>query len=101
MRDVDDFPHRPSVHPLPVPARASSWQRVAQPVYVSLQPYAHELYGRSVRPPGTVTRQLRLTGTVLHCVPARPHRQLPPKHIIRAMSRLGPGSRRAPYKVGR
>ena len=100
-RDVDDFLRRPPTHPLLVPARALVWRRVAQLAYASLPPYAHELYGRSVRSPGTVTRQLRLTGTVLRCVPARLRRQLPPKHIIRAMSRLGPGSRPAPYKVGR
>ena len=100
-RDVDDFLRSPPTHPLLVPAREVLWRRVAQLAYASLPPYAHELYGRSVRSPGTVTRQLRLTGTVLRCVPARLRWQLPPKHIIRAMSRLGPGSRPAPYKVGR
>ncbi|PSM40770.1 DUF2236 domain-containing protein [Streptomyces dioscori] len=99
-RDVDDFLCRPPVHPLLVPARALLWRWVAQTAYASLPPHAHELYGRSVRSPRAVTRRLRLTGTVLRCVPARLRWQLPPKHIIRAMSRLGPGSRPAPYKVG-
>jgi hypothetical protein len=48
-----------------------------------------------------VTRRLRLTGTLLRCIPARLRWQLPPKHILRAMARLGPGARPAPYKVGR
>ncbi|MGP4046150.1 oxygenase MpaB family protein [Streptomyces sp. 2A115] len=100
-RDVDDFLRGPPTHPLLVPARALLWRRVAQLAYASLPPYAHELYGRSVGPPETVTRQLRLTGTVLRSVPERLRWQLPPKHILRAMSRLGPGSRPAPYKLGR
>jgi uncharacterized protein (DUF2236 family) len=100
-REVDDFLRRPPIHPLLVPARALLWRWVAHVAYASLPPYAQELYGRSIRSPGTVTRQLRLTGTVLRCVPARLRWQLPPKHIIRAMSRLGPGSRPAPYKLGR
>jgi uncharacterized protein (DUF2236 family) len=100
-REVDDFLRRPPIHPLLLPARALLWRWVAQLAYASLPPYAHELYGRSAQSPGTVTRQLRLTGTVLRCVPARLRWQLPPKHILRAMSRLGPGSRPAPYKLGR
>ncbi|NNN29708.1 DUF2236 domain-containing protein [Streptomyces sp. S3(2020)] len=100
-RAVDDFLLRPPTHPLLVPARAVLWRRVAQLAYAALPPYAHELYGRPAPKPTTVTRQLRATGTLLRCVPARLRWQLPPKHILRAMSRLGPGSRPAPYKVGR
>ncbi|WP_406327537.1 oxygenase MpaB family protein [Streptomyces sp. NBC_00203] len=99
--DVDDFLVRPPVHPLLVPARALLWRRVAHLAYAALPPYAHELYGRAAPPPATVTRRLRFTGTLLRCVPARLRWQLPPKHILRAMSRLGPGSRPAPCKVGR
>ncbi|MFC7259821.1 oxygenase MpaB family protein [Streptomyces lutosisoli] len=99
--DVDDFLVRPPVHPLLVPARALLWRRVAHLAYAALPPYAHELYGRAVPPPATVSRRLRVTGTLLRCVPARLRWQLPPKHILRAMSRLGPGSRPAPCKVGR
>ncbi|MFI1412639.1 oxygenase MpaB family protein [Streptomyces sp. NPDC020707] len=99
-REAEDFLRRPPVHPLLVPARALLWRWVAQTAYASLPPRAHELYGRSVRSPRAVTRRLRLTGTVPRCVPARLRRRLPPKHVIRAMSRLGPGSRPAPYKVG-
>ncbi|MEW2399053.1 oxygenase MpaB family protein [Streptomyces sp. NPDC046862] len=100
-REVDDFLRTPPTHPLLVPARALLWRRVANLAYASLPPYAHELYGRPAPPPAVVTRRLRLTGTLLRCVPARLRWQLPPKHIIRAMRRLGPGSRPAPYKVMR
>ncbi|WP_405577085.1 oxygenase MpaB family protein [Streptomyces sp. NBC_01092] len=100
-RAVDDFLLRPPTHTLLVPAREVLWRRVAQLAYAALPPYAHELYGRPAPKPATVTRQLRATGTLLRCVPARLRWQLPPKHILRAMARLGPGSRPAPYKLGR
>ncbi|MFL5998457.1 MAG: oxygenase MpaB family protein [Streptomyces sp.] len=100
-REVDDFLLRPPTHPLLVPAREVLWRRVAQLAFAALPPYAHELYGRKAPEPTTVTRQLRATGTLLRCVPARQRWQLPPKHILRAMARLGPGSRPAPYKLGR
>ncbi|MGW4541777.1 oxygenase MpaB family protein [Streptomyces chartreusis] len=98
---VDDFLLHPPTHPLLVPAREVLWRRVANLAYAALPPYAHELYGRPAPEPATVTRQLRATGTLLRCVPARLRWQLPPKHILRAMARLGPGSRPAPYKLGR
>ncbi|WP_232838181.1 oxygenase MpaB family protein [Streptomyces geranii] len=98
--EVDDFLLRPPTHPLLVPAREVLWRRVAHLAYASLPPYAHELYGRAAPEPATVTRQLRATGTLLRRVPARLRWQLPPKHILRAVSRLGPGSRPAPYKLG-
>ncbi|MFF4351184.1 oxygenase MpaB family protein [Streptomyces sp. NPDC001530] len=100
-RDVDAFLMRPPIHPLLLPARALLWRRVAHLAYASLPPYAHELYGRAAPSPAAVTLRLRVTGTLLRCIPARLRWQLPPKHILRAMSRLGPGSRPAPYKVGR
>ncbi|MEU7576205.1 oxygenase MpaB family protein [Streptomyces sp. NPDC041068] len=100
-RAVDDFLRRPPTHPLLVPARALLWRRAADLAYASLPPYAHELYGRAAPPPATVTRRLVLTGTVLRRIPARVRWQLPPKHILRAMARLGPGSRPAPYKLDR
>ncbi|GHE52876.1 hypothetical protein GCM10017771_75210 [Streptomyces capitiformicae] len=100
-RDVDDFLRRPPTHPLLIPAREALWRRVANLAYASLPPYAHELYGRPAPAPAVVTRRLRLTGILLRSVPARLRWQLPPKHILRAMSRLGPGSRPAPYKVSR
>ncbi|MYS90749.1 MULTISPECIES: oxygenase MpaB family protein [Streptomyces] len=100
-REVDDFLLRPPTHPLLVPLREVLWRRVAQLAYASLPPYAHELYGRPAPTPATVTRQLRLTGLLLRRVPARVRWQLPPKHILRAMARLGPHARPAPYKLGR
>ncbi|MET9574066.1 oxygenase MpaB family protein [Streptomyces sp. DT199] len=100
-REVDDFLLRPPTHPLLVPAREVLWRRVAQLAYASLPPYAHELYGRPAPAPATVTRQLRLAGLLLRRIPARVRWQLPPKHILRAMARLGPDARPAPYKLGR
>ncbi|QIJ66370.1 DUF2236 domain-containing protein [Streptomyces sp. JB150] len=99
-RQVDDFPLRRPAHPLLRPARAVLWRRVARLAYDSLPPYAHALYGRPAPAPDTVTRRLRLTGTALRTVPARLRRQLPPKHILRAMTGLGPDARPAPYKAG-
>ncbi|BCL24703.1 oxygenase MpaB family protein [Streptomyces tuirus] len=100
-RAVDDFLLRPPTHPLLVPARDVLWRRVAHLAYASLPPYAHELYGRAAPDPATVTRQLRLAGLLLRRIPARVRWQLPPKHILRAMARLGPDARPAPYKLGR
>ncbi|MEU1853671.1 oxygenase MpaB family protein [Streptomyces sp. NPDC019990] len=100
-REVDDFLLRPPTHPILVPAREVLWRRVAQLAYASLPPYAHELYGRPAPEPATVTRQLRLTGLLLRRIPAHLRWQLPPKHILRAMARLGPDARPAPYKLGR
>lgn len=100
-REVDDFLVGPPVHPLLVPARALLWRRVAHLAYASLPPYAHRLYGRQVPQPATVTRELRALGTLLRCVPADLRWQLPPKHILWAMARLGPEARPAPFKVGR
>ncbi|MFF8594124.1 oxygenase MpaB family protein [Streptomyces sp. NPDC015220] len=100
-REVDDFLLRPPAHPLLVPAREVLWRRVAQLAYASLPPYAHELYGRPAPAPAVVTRRLRATGTLLRMVPARLRWQLPPKHILRAMARLGPQARPAPYKAAR
>ncbi|MGW6543716.1 oxygenase MpaB family protein [Streptomyces massasporeus] len=100
-REVDDFLLRPPTHPLLIPAREVLWRRVAHLAYASLPPYAHELYGRPAPAPATVTRQLRLAGLLLRRIPARVRWQLPPKHIPRAMARLGPDARPAPYKLGR
>ncbi|MET9072467.1 oxygenase MpaB family protein [Streptomyces sp. NPDC004232] len=98
---VDDFLLRPPTHPLLVPARDVLWRRVAHLAYAALPPYAHELYGRPAPAPAVVTRRLRATGRLLRAVPARLRWQLPPKHVLRAMARLGPDARPAPYKLGR
>ncbi|MFE9724985.1 oxygenase MpaB family protein [Streptomyces sp. NPDC005794] len=99
--DVDDFLRNPPVPTVLTPARALVWRRVAALAYDSLPPYAHELYGRAAPPPVAVDRHLRTTGTALRCVPARLRWCLPPGHIVKAMARLGPGSRPAPYKLRR
>ncbi|MFD9500115.1 oxygenase MpaB family protein [Streptomyces sp. NPDC060035] len=99
--DVDDFLRNPPVHALLTPARALLWRRVAALAYDSLPPYAHELYGRPAPPPEAVDRRLRTTGTSLRCIPARLRWCLPPGHMVKAMARLGPGSRPAPYKLRR
>lgn len=99
--DVDDFLRKPPVHPLLVPARALLWRRVATLAYQSLPPYAHELYGRPAPPSATVDRRLRTAGTLLRGIPSRLRWQLPPGHILKAMARLGPGSRPTPYKLKR
>ncbi|MFE6280923.1 oxygenase MpaB family protein [Streptomyces sp. NPDC057877] len=98
-REVDAFLRRPPTHPLLVPARELLWRHVARLAYDTLPPYAHELYGRPAPDPATVTRRLRRTGAVLRAVPDRLRWQLPPKHVLRAMARLGPDARPAPYKV--
>nr|WP_213088785.1 oxygenase MpaB family protein [Streptomyces sp. C1-2] len=98
-REIDDFLRRPGVHPLLLPARALLWPHVARLAYAALPPWAHALYGRPAPPPATVTRRLRLTGAALRTVPARVRWQLPPKHILRATARLGPGSRPDPRRL--
>ncbi|MEU3831815.1 oxygenase MpaB family protein [Streptomyces microflavus] len=99
--DVDDFLRSPPVHPLLRPARALVWRRVAALAYQSLPPYAHALYGRPAPSPATVDRRLRATGAVLRAIPDRLRWQLPPGHILKAMARLGPGSRPAAYRLRR
>ncbi|MET8374775.1 oxygenase MpaB family protein [Streptomyces microflavus] len=99
--DVDDFLRNPPVHPLLRPARALVWRRVAALAYQSLPPYAHALYGRPAPSPATVDRRLRATGALLRAIPDRLRWQLPPGHILKAMARLGPGSRPAAYRLRR
>ncbi|MFF5922356.1 oxygenase MpaB family protein [Streptomyces flavochromogenes] len=96
-RTVEDFLRRPPVKPALVPAREVIWRRVAALAYDTLPPYAHALYGRPAPPPETVTRRLVTTAGLLRRVPARLRWRLPPRHILRAMERLGPGTRPDPY----
>ncbi|MFC4328096.1 oxygenase MpaB family protein [Streptomyces andamanensis] len=97
-RAVDDFLRRPPVHPLLVPAREVLWRQVAHLAYASLPPYAHGLYGRPAPAPAVVTRRLRTAGALLRCVPAQVRWQLPPRHILSAVARLGPAARPAPRR---
>ncbi|MFJ8884658.1 oxygenase MpaB family protein [Streptomyces sp. NPDC102402] len=99
--EVDDFLRDPPVPALLVPARALLWRRVAALAYDSLPAYAHELYGRAAPPRAVVDRRLRTTGAALRVIPARLRRRLPPRHIVKAVARLGPGSRPAPYGLRR
>ncbi|MFF4369235.1 oxygenase MpaB family protein [Streptomyces sp. NPDC001594] len=98
-RAVDDFLRSPPVSPLLVPGRNLLWRPLAGLAYGSLPGWAHQLYGRPAPPSLTVTRRLRLTGRVLRTIPAGLRWQLPPGHILRAMRRLGPGSRPSAYTL--
>lgn len=98
-KDVDDFLRRPPINPLLVPARELLWRRVAALAYNALPPYAHELYGRPAPAPERVTHQLIATGNLLRSIPSRMRWRLPPGHILKAMARLGPDARPAPYKL--
>ncbi|GGU75750.1 hypothetical protein GCM10010211_47080 [Streptomyces albospinus] len=98
-RQIDDFLRRPPTPAPLVPARALLWRPVAALAYGALPAYAHELYGRPAPPPAAVTRRLRATGRVLRAVPPTLRWQLPPQHILRAVARLGPGTRPGPYKL--
>ncbi|MEU4347833.1 oxygenase MpaB family protein [Streptomyces sp. NPDC023838] len=100
-REVDAFLRRPPVHPLLAPARAVLWRRVARLAYDALPPYAHELYGRPAPAPYQVTRRLVAAGRLLRCIPPTVRWQLPPKHILRAVARMGPGTRPSPYTLRR
>lgn len=100
-RTVDAFLRRPPVAPALVPARELLWRWVAHLAYASLPPYAHLLYGRPAPTPRAVDLRLTATGNMLRCIPSRLRWQLPPGHILRAVARLGPGSRPAPYKLDR
>ncbi|MDT3399922.1 oxygenase MpaB family protein [Streptomyces sp. B1866] len=98
-REIDTFLRRPPVHPLLVPAREALWRRVASLAYASLPGHAHELYGRPAPDPATVTRRLRTLGGLLRRIPATVRWQLPPRHILTAVARVGPGTRPSPYKL--
>ncbi|MCJ1676798.1 DUF2236 domain-containing protein [Streptomyces sp. APSN-46.1] len=95
--DVDAFLRSPPVQPLLVPGRNLLWRPLAGLAYGSLPGWAHQLYGRPAPAPRVVTRRLRLTGRLLRSIPAGLRWQLPPGHILKAMRRMGPGSRPSPY----
>nr|WP_308065562.1 oxygenase MpaB family protein [Streptomyces sp. LBUM 1487] len=99
-RAVDDFllrPHAPAARPGTRGAVAARGEpRVRLPAAV--RPSAVRQGGPA---PAVVTRRLRRTATLLRRVPARLRWRLPPQHILRAMARLGPGSRPAPHRAGR
>ncbi|MFE5859267.1 oxygenase MpaB family protein [Streptomyces virginiae] len=96
---VDDFLRGPPVPALLVRGRNLLWPAIAGLAYGSLPGWAHQLYGRPAPAPRSVTRRLRLTGRVLRSIPAGLRWQLPPGHILKAMRRMGPGSRPSPYTL--
>ncbi|MFF9148997.1 oxygenase MpaB family protein [Streptomyces sp. NPDC014861] len=96
---VLDFLRRPPVPPALVPGRALVWRRISSLAYGTLPDWAHELYGRPVPPAETVTRRLTSTARLLRRVPAKVRWRLPPRHILRAMDRLGPDTRPDPYTL--
>ncbi|GGW94084.1 oxygenase MpaB family protein [Streptomyces noursei] len=98
-REVDAFLRRPPVPPALVPARELLWRPVAELAYAALPGYAHRLYGRPAPPPAVATRRLRTAGRLLRAVPATVRWQLPPRHVLRAVARLGPGARPGPFKL--
>ncbi|WP_405851525.1 DUF2236 domain-containing protein [Streptomyces sp. NBC_00090] len=98
-RTVEDFLRRPPVKPVLVPAREVIWRRVTALAYDTLPPYAHALYGRPAPAAETVTRRLVATANLLRCVPDRLRWRLPPRHILRAMDRLGRDARPDPYAL--
>ncbi|MFJ6795256.1 oxygenase MpaB family protein [Streptomyces sp. NPDC091268] len=98
-RAVDAFLRSPPTHALLVPGRNLLWRPLADLAYGSLPPYAHQLYGQPAPDPRSTTRRLRLTGLLLRAIPAGLRWQLPPGHILKAMRRMGPGSRPSPYTL--
>ncbi|MEV6733439.1 MULTISPECIES: oxygenase MpaB family protein [unclassified Streptomyces] len=98
-RAVDAFLRSPPVPSPLVPGRNLLWRPVAELAYGSLPGYAHRLYGRAAPPAPVITRRLRLTGTLLRSIPAGLRWQLPPGHILKAMRRMGPGSRPSAYTL--
>ncbi|MFE9040307.1 oxygenase MpaB family protein [Streptomyces sp. NPDC007818] len=96
---VLDFLRKPPVPPALLPGRALVWRRISSLAYDTLPDWAHELYGRPVPPAATVTRRLTSTARLLRRVPAELRWRLPPRHILRAMDRLGPDTRPDPYTL--
>ncbi|MEU2656765.1 oxygenase MpaB family protein [Streptomyces sp. NPDC007325] len=96
---VLDFLRKPPVPPALLPGRALVWRRISSLAYDTLPDWAHALYGRPVPPAATVTRRLTSTARLLRRVPAQLRWRLPPRHILRAMDRLGPDTRPDPYTL--
>ncbi|MBT2408861.1 MULTISPECIES: oxygenase MpaB family protein [unclassified Streptomyces] len=96
---VDEFLRSPPASSLLIPGRNLLWRPLADLAYGSLPGYAHRLYGRPAAAPRSVTRRLRLTGHLLRSIPAGLRWQLPPGHILKAMRRMGPGSRPSTYTL--
>ncbi|MGW5352906.1 oxygenase MpaB family protein [Streptomyces sp. NPDC004031] len=91
--DIAGFLAAPPV-PWPLlPLRLAVWRAVSGTAYAALPRWAQELYGRPGPGQAAADRRLRAAGRLLRAVPARLRWQLPPGHILRAVDRLGPGTR--------
>ncbi|MEE4544985.1 oxygenase MpaB family protein [Streptomyces sp. V4-01] len=91
--EVVRFLKAPPVPRALLPVRFAVWRSVAGAAFAALPPYAHELYGGSAPGEAAADRRLRVAGRLLRAVPATLRWKLPPGHILRAVARLGPGSR--------
>ncbi|MET9347636.1 oxygenase MpaB family protein [Streptomyces termitum] len=96
---VLDFLRRPPVPPALAVGRALVWPWVSGLAYDTLPEWAHGLYGRPAPPADTVTRRLTVTARLLRRVPETLRRRLPPRHVLRAVERLGPDTRPDPYTL--
>lgn len=97
--EVLAFLQAPPVPRALLPVRYAVWGRAAALAYAALPPFAHAMYGRPAPPAGTVTRGLRMTGRALRTVPGFLRWQLPPRHIPKAVGRLGPGTQPSAYRL--
>lgn len=97
--DIAGFLAAPPV-PWPLlPLRLAVWRAVSGTAYAALPPWAQELYGRPGPAPAAADRRLRTAGRLLRAIPAQVRWQLPPGHILRAVARLGPGTRPSPGRL--
>lgn len=87
------FLKAPPVHAVLRPARFAVWPAVSGTAFAALPPYAHALYGRTAPSRAAADRRLRVAGRALRAIPATVRWQLPPGHILKAVARLGPGTR--------
>lgn len=91
--DVVRFLKAPPVPTALLPLRIAGWQTISGMAFAALPPYAHALYDRPAPSPAATARRLRVAGRVLRTVPAGLRWKLPPGHILKAVARLGPGTR--------
>lgn len=91
--DVVRFLKAPPVHAALRPVRFAVWPAVSGTAFAALPPYAHALYGRTAPSRAAADRRLRVAGRALRAIPATVRWQLPPGHILKAVARLGPGTR--------
>ncbi|GGO97027.1 oxygenase MpaB family protein [Wenjunlia tyrosinilytica] len=98
---VLEFLREPPAPDWLVPARDVFWRRASRLAYSSLPEHAHTLYGERPLPPPATDRGLRTAGRALRTVPSFLRWQLPPRHIVKAVGRLGPGTHPSAYRLSR